>query len=429
MEAIDQDVLLLINGNYNPYMDMLMSMISGKLVWIPLYLVILYEIYKRLKLSWQLLAVLATIGVTFFLTDFCCSQIIRPVFMRLRPVCIDNPVHTLVHAVEGYREGQNYGFPSCHASNTFGLATLVWLFFRNKWNTIAMFAWATVMCYSRVYLGVHYPGDVAVGAILGVLLGIAVYQCSRYLQKKYLGSEVVMEQGKPLTAYAVVAMFAVLSLASCGNKNEAENAAVEGAETGYMSVQTDTLGIFVDQLRGCSKLYTAEVKLHKMVIKDDPVVVEGDIFGKEISVEVPLGKRKIAIPMTGTVKAYIDFSDFSQKNVTIDGDYIIVELPDPKFVLTATEIDHDNVREDVSFFRRDFSDKELTDYAKQGRKDIINAVSDSGLLTEAESGAAAVIVPMLRELGYKDEKIQVKFNRDVTSDPILFINSSIEKNK
>ena len=212
MGAIDQEVLLYINGNYNPYFDVLMSLISGKLVWLPLYLIILYEMYRRLSFSWQLLAVLTTIGITFFLTDFCCSQIVRPVFMRLRPVCIDNPVHSLVHAVEGYREGKAYGFPSCHASNTFGLATLVWLFFRNKWNTLAMFSWATIMCYSRVYLGVHYPGDVAVGALLGFLLGLAVYVLSRLAQRKLFGSEIVLEKEKPLTAYAVVVMFIALAV-------------------------------------------------------------------------------------------------------------------------------------------------------------------------------------------------------------------------
>lgn len=426
MEAIDQDVLLLINGNYNPYFDMLMSLISGKLVWIPLYLVILYEIYKRLKFSWQLLAVLATIGVTFFLTDFCCSQIIRPLFMRLRPVCIDNPVHTLVHAVEGYREGKNYGFPSCHASNTFGLATMVWLFFRNKWNTIAMFSWAAVMCYSRVYLGVHYPGDVLVGAVLGVLLGIAVYYVSCKIQRKYLGGETNMEPGKPLTAYAVAAMFAVLALTSCGAEEKKE-IEVESTDTEFKVAKTDTLGIFVNQLRSCSRLYTAEASLYKVVIKDDPVMVEGNIFGKDFKVEVPVGDKKIAIPIKGTVKAYIDFSDFARENVTIDGDIIIVELPDPKVVLTSTEIDHDNVREEVSFFRRNFSDKERSDYAKQGREEIIKSISTSGVLDKAESGAASVIIPVLRELGYKDKNIQVKFSRNVTADPASFVKRNIEE--
>ena len=212
MEAIDQEVLFLINGANHPYFDIMMSLISGKLIWIPLYLIILYEFYCRLKFSKMLLAVLATIGVTFLLTDFCCSHLIRPLFMRLRPVCVDNPIHTMVHAVEGYRNGASYGFPSCHASNTFGLATLVWLYFRNHWNSLAMFVWATIMCYSRVYLGVHYPGDVLCGAILGLLVGIAVYYLSRFLVRKYLHTDSQMQLQKPLTAYAVAAMFAMIAI-------------------------------------------------------------------------------------------------------------------------------------------------------------------------------------------------------------------------
>lgn len=186
MEALDQDILFCINGANFPYLDTLMSLISGKLIWAPLYIVILYVFFLRVKSRKNLLAILITIGVTFFLTDFCCSQLIRPIFMRLRPVCIDNPIHTMVHAVEGYRQGASYGFPSCHASNTFGLATLVWLYLRERWTTITMFSWAIIMCYSRVYLGVHYPGDVTCGALLGLFIGACMYMISLSLQMRYL---------------------------------------------------------------------------------------------------------------------------------------------------------------------------------------------------------------------------------------------------
>lgn len=157
-----------------------------------MYLCILVELWRRLRFSWQLLAVLAAIGVTFFLTDFCCSQLIRPMFPRLRPVSVENPIHEMVNAVEGYRQN-SHGFPSCHASNTFGLATLMWLFFRHKATTFLMFFWALATCYSRVYLGVHYPGDVFVGAVIGFVCGCLVYKLYALFLNTYI------KESRPLT--------------------------------------------------------------------------------------------------------------------------------------------------------------------------------------------------------------------------------------
>ena len=81
----------------------------------------------------------------------------------------------MVHIVNGHRGGR-YGFPSCHAANTFGLAFFVWFLFRKRWLTVFMMGWALLTCYSRVYLGVHYPGDLIAGTLVGLIAAYIVYR-------------------------------------------------------------------------------------------------------------------------------------------------------------------------------------------------------------------------------------------------------------
>ncbi|MDE6355153.1 MAG: DUF4230 domain-containing protein, partial [Prevotella sp.] len=95
----------------------------------------------------------------------------------------------------------------------------------------------------------------------------------------------------------------------------------------------------------CSRLYTAEYRIRKIVTHDDVVRLKGSVFQKEFDIKMPVGERKIAIPMTATIKAYVDLGDFSEANVQRDGNRMTIVLPDPVLVLTSSEIDHDNVKE------------------------------------------------------------------------------------
>ena len=130
MTEIDSQFLLLINGFHTEYLDQLMWLISGKLVWIPFYLITLFIIYK--KRGWQgALHLLLLVGVMMLCTDMVNSQVIRPWFHRLRPANLENPLSQYVHIVNDYRGG-SYGFPSAHAANYWGLSLLVAYFMKSK---------------------------------------------------------------------------------------------------------------------------------------------------------------------------------------------------------------------------------------------------------------------------------------------------------
>lgn len=109
-----------------------------------------------------------------------CATLIRPEVCRLRPSNPENPLSEMVHIVGGYRGG-SYGFPSCHAANSFALASFLILLFANRKLSLFIFAWAVLNSYSRVYLGVHYPGDLLVGAIIGTAAGLAMAFAAGYV--------------------------------------------------------------------------------------------------------------------------------------------------------------------------------------------------------------------------------------------------------
>lgn len=170
---IDTDLLLAINGWHSALADQFMYTFSGKWIWIPLYAAVLYVIFRNY--NWKVaLGCVVTIALTITLADQVCSHLIRPIVARLRPCNLDSPITDLVHIVNGYRGG-SYGFPSAHASNTFGLAFFVYYIFRQRAMTCFFMIWAVITCYSRVYLGVHYPGDLLVGALLGYLSATICY--------------------------------------------------------------------------------------------------------------------------------------------------------------------------------------------------------------------------------------------------------------
>ena len=179
---LDARLLLIVNGAHSPFFDAVMWCISGRWIWVPFYIVLTYMLFRRF--SWKRATLcLITIGLIILAADQTCASLIRPEVCRLRPANLNNPLSQLVHVVNGYRGGR-YGFPSCHAANTFALAIFMSLVFRNKRFTVMMFSWAIVVSYSRMYLGVHYFGDLFCGASVGSLFAVLSYSLLKFLCEK-----------------------------------------------------------------------------------------------------------------------------------------------------------------------------------------------------------------------------------------------------
>lgn len=178
LQQLDQQLLLFLNSFHTPYWDHFMWTFTGKITWIPMYAALGYVIYKNFRFPlavWTLLA----FALTIVYADQICATVIRPLAERLRPSNPNNPISEMVHLVHGKRGGR-YGFPSCHAANSFGLAFLVLFIFRHRLLSFFILLWATVNSYSRVYIGVHYPGDLLAGMLVGLSGAILLYILYRY---------------------------------------------------------------------------------------------------------------------------------------------------------------------------------------------------------------------------------------------------------
>lgn len=146
---MDTDLLLAINGWRAEWADLFMYAFSGKWIWIPLYASILYVIARNLH--WKVaIGCAVAIALTIIFADQIGATLIRPWVCRLRPANPENPISEFVHIVNGYRGGR-YGFPSCHAANTFGLAFFLFYLFRNRALNWFIMVWALLTCYSRSY--------------------------------------------------------------------------------------------------------------------------------------------------------------------------------------------------------------------------------------------------------------------------------------
>ena len=169
----DTQIFLAINGLHNDYWDNFMQMFSGRFIWLPFYLSIAYVMFRCFP--WRVnVTCLIVLALLITINDQMSGSLIRSFVGRLRPANTDNPISPLVHIVDGYRGGR-YGFPSAHSANCWGLAFFIYYVFRRHLLTTTLMAWAFITCWSRMYLGVHYFGDIIVGMLVGVVTASLVY--------------------------------------------------------------------------------------------------------------------------------------------------------------------------------------------------------------------------------------------------------------
>ena len=223
---------------------------------------------------------------------------------------------------------------------------------------------------------------------------------------------------KKIIGIIIVCLIIVTGLWLCGDWHLQKD---QEAEPAQVSEAIDTVPMLIMQVQKCSKLYTAEYKVHKIITHDDALRLKGSLMKKQFDIKVPMADRKIAIPLDAKLKAYIDFSEFSERNIERDGDKITILLPDPQVTMTSSKIDQQNVRQYVGLTRSNFSDAELADYQQQGREAIVKSIPSLGILETAQANAAKVLVPMLTEMGFQEQNITIAYRKNFSPKDIVIL--------
>jgi undecaprenyl-diphosphatase len=184
LNSIDTHLFLFINGIHNAFFDPIMYWFSDKLIWIPMYVLIAFFVIKNYKT--QGIIMLLFVAAVIALSDQTASHLIKNAVQRLRP-SHEPTLAGLVHLSKAGAGGM-YGFVSSHAANVFGVATFLHFALDNRFKLLKywLFTWAVLVSYSRIYNGVHYPGDVIVAACIGALIGWSMSKLFFYVEEKRL---------------------------------------------------------------------------------------------------------------------------------------------------------------------------------------------------------------------------------------------------
>lgn len=196
----DRHLLLSLNGSDSLFWDQLMWGITSTVAWVPVAVVLFYVFIKNNSMR-EVCLILLTLVLVILLADQFSSSFCKPYFARFRP-SQDPYIMYMVDVVNGYRGGR-YGFISSHAANTFAVCVFLALLIRNVYMTSSLVLWAMLCSYSRIYLGVHYPGDILCGALWGIFVGVVFYLLYVFLQRRFFQRKEVISTQYTSSGYAV----------------------------------------------------------------------------------------------------------------------------------------------------------------------------------------------------------------------------------
>jgi len=219
-EEIDRQALLAVNGSDSLFLDSMAHILTTALTWLPLYISLFYLVLKNNENFRKVLLIVGCAGLCILFAGTVDDVIVKPTVARWRPTH-DPFIGSMVDVVDGYRGGK-YGFFSAHAANTFSIAVFFCWLVRNQLLSISLILWSLTNCWTRMYLGVHFPGDILIGLIWGGIIGSSVFflytrlnkrigQEHRYISSQYTSTGYVRSDCDiPVVVLVITLLYALL---------------------------------------------------------------------------------------------------------------------------------------------------------------------------------------------------------------------------
>lgn len=182
IDSIDRTVLEVFNGSDSLFVDSLAQILTSGYTWIPLYAALFYLIVKNNETMLQIAFAIGGAVACVILADLMADGIVKPLVGRWRPS--NDPIIKYTIDIVNNTRGTDYGFFSAHAANTMSIALFFCLLVRNRIFAACMITWSVISCWTRMYMGLHYPGDIIVGLTWGSAVACGVYYIYRKLYYK-----------------------------------------------------------------------------------------------------------------------------------------------------------------------------------------------------------------------------------------------------